>query len=173
LTDIENQIKELIKKYQIHTNYNDQTEIFEINNNISLEKVMNKINKIINTNNNLSIEDIKIDTLTTTISTLESDNNYLKQNKLLELKNIGLIEKTKQLELNANIKIEQEKTTQEQEKTKQLELNANIKIEQEKTKQLELNANINTEQEKTKQLELEYKTMQLKLELYKLSSIIP
>jgi hypothetical protein len=133
MTDIENLIKELIKKYQIHTNYNDYTEIFEINNNISLEKIMNNINKIVDTNNNLSIEDIKIDTLMTTISTLESDNNYLKQNKLLELKNIGLIEKTKQIEINANIKIENEKT---------------------------------------KQLELEYKTMQLKLELYKLSGKI-
>jgi hypothetical protein len=122
MTDIENQIKELIRKYQLQTIYNDQTEIFEINNNISLERIMNKINKIVDTNNNLSIEDIKIDTLTTTISTLESDNNYLKQNKLLELKNISIIEKTKQ----------------EQEKTKQLEISANIKIEQEKTKQLEL-----------------------------------
>ena len=140
MTDIENLIKELIKKYQIHTNYNNQTEIFEVNNDISLEKIMNKINKIVNTNNNLLIEDIKIDTLTTTISTLESDNNYHKQNKLLELKNIALIEKTKQIEINANIKIEQEKTKQVL--------------------------------EKTKQLELEYKTMQLKLELYKLSGKI-
>ena len=55
LTDIENFIKKLIKKYQIHTNYNDYTEKFEINNNISLEKIMSKINKIVNTNNNLSI----------------------------------------------------------------------------------------------------------------------
>ena len=156
MTCIENQIKELIKKYQIHTNYNDYTEIFQVNNNISLEKIMSKIDNIVNINNNPLIEDIKTDSLITTISTLESDNNYHKQNKLLELKNIGLIEKTKQLELNANIKIEQEKTTQEQEKTKQIEINVNIKIEQ----------------EKTKQLELEYKTMQLKLELYKLSGKI-
>ena len=129
MTCIENQIKELIKKYQIHTNYNDYTEIFQVNNNISLEKIMSKIDNIVNINNNPLIEDIKTDSLITTISTLESDNNYHKQNKLLELKNIGLIEKTKQeqerarqTELNAYIIIDQEKTKQEQEKTKQLEL---------------------------------------------------
>ena len=143
MTDIENQIKELIKKYQIHTNYNDQTEIFQVNNNISLEKIMSKINKIVNINNNPSIEDIKTESLITTISTLESVNNYHKQNKLLELKNIGLIEKTKQ---------DQEKTKQEQEKTRQVELNAYIKIDQEKTKQ---------EYEKTKQLELQIKLFKL------------
>ena len=80
MTDIENIIKELIKKHQIHANYNNYTEIFEINNNISLEEIIKEINKIVNINNNLLIEDIKF-------NTLESDNNYHKQNKLLELKN--------------------------------------------------------------------------------------
>ena len=161
MTDIENQIKELIKKYQIHTNYNDYTEIFQVNNNISLEKIMSKIDNIVNINNNPSIEDIKTESLITTISTLESDNNYHKQNKLLELKNIGLIEKTKQDQ--EKTKQDQEKTKQEQEKTRQIELNAYIKIDQEKTKQ---------EYEKTKQEQEKTKQLELQIELFKLTNKI-
>ena len=65
---------------------------------------------------------IKINTLCNTITSLESDNDYLKKSKLLELKNIGIIEKTKKLEINKIIKLEEYKVKYEEEKTKQLEL---------------------------------------------------
>ena len=106
VTNIENEIKQLIKNYGINARYNNQIEIFKLTTNISFDIIINDINKLVNNNNNPSIDNIKINTLCNNITSLELDNDYFKKSKLLELKNIGIIEKTKI----------------EQEKTKQLEL---------------------------------------------------
>ena len=75
---------------------------------------MNEITNIVNINNNPSVDKIKINTLCNTITSLESDNDYLKKSKLLELKNIGIIEKTKKLEINKIIKLEEFKIKYEE-----------------------------------------------------------
>ena len=69
--------------------------------------------------------------LTDKINMLEANIDYVNKNKLLELKNIGILEKTKQMEIDKSIKFEEEKI-------KQLEIYAKVKLEVEKTKQLEL-----------------------------------
>ena len=110
VTNIENEIKQLIKNYGINARYNNQIEIFKLTTNISFDIIINDINKLVNNNNNPSIDNIKINTLCNNITSLELDNDYFKKSKLLELKNIGIIEKTKQLETEKNIKLEEEKT---------------------------------------------------------------
>ena len=95
INNIENEIKLLVKNHGINTIYNNQIEIFDmkLNNNVSLKIIMNEITNIVNINNNPSVDKIKINTLCNTITSLELDNDYLKKIKLLELKNIDIIER--------------------------------------------------------------------------------
>ena len=76
-------------------------------------------------------------------------------------------EKTKQLEIQAEVDKEKEKTKQleiqEKEKTKQLEIQTEVDKDKEKTKQLELQFQI--DKEKTKQLEIQTDLEELKLQI--------
>jgi hypothetical protein len=162
MTEIENNIKELIKEYKINIIYENNTEIFETTYDFTINTIINKIDNIYNKINKPSIDDIKNNMLTDKITSLEANIDYTNKNKQIELKNISVIEKTKQMEIEKIIKLEEEKT-------KQLEIEGKtkIKLEDDRTK-------IKLEEEKTKQLEIENKTKQLELqiELFKLTGKI-
>jgi prophage antirepressor-like protein len=112
MKEVEDSIKKLVKDYKINIIYENHIEIFNTTNEITINKVINEINKIFDTINNLSIDDIKNNILIEKISLLEANLDYFNKSKLLELKNISIIEKTKQMEIEKCIKLEEEKTKQ-------------------------------------------------------------
>lgn len=112
MKEVEDSIKKLVKDYKINIIYENHIEIFNTTNEITINKVINEIDKIFDTINNQSIDDIKNNILTDKISLLEANLDYSNKSKLLELKNISIIEKTKQMEIEKCIKLEEEKTKQ-------------------------------------------------------------
>ena len=150
MKDIEDSIKKLVKDYKINIIYENHIEIFETTHEITINKVINEINNIFNTINNPSIDDIKNNILTDKISLLEANIDYLNKCKLLKLKNISILEKTKQIEIEKCIRLEDNRT-----KIKLEEEKSKIRLEEEKTKQIEILSKQKIEEEKTKQLELQ------------------
>jgi hypothetical protein len=62
---------------------------------ISINKVINEIDQIVNNSNNLSIKYLQNNILIDKILLLEANIDYSNKSKLLELKNFGILEKTK------------------------------------------------------------------------------
>jgi prophage antirepressor-like protein len=119
------------------------------------------------------------------LQTHKTNFDYIKIIKIYEMKNINdaiklekkIIKLTKSLNINIiynlgntnhkeMFKVNNNDLDNVIKKIDDFSLDVNNKI-------LDNNNQLKIEEEKTKQLELEYKTIQLKLELYKLSSIIP
>uniref|UniRef100_A0A6C0EC62 Bro-N domain-containing protein n=1 Tax=viral metagenome TaxID=1070528 RepID=A0A6C0EC62_9ZZZZ len=99
---LENNIKELTKKYKINTIYNTYTEIFEINNFVKLNKLLDEIDELSKDEslNNLNLDNI-ID-----IEICKNERDKIDYKKYLEklkfdkyIRDIQHIEKIKELEL--------------------------------------------------------------------------
>ena len=149
----------IIKRLQTHKttlNYNRIVKIYEFDNMNFSKTLENKI-KIFTKSININIQYGKhIEFFKINDSDL---NNFIKTIDNLSLNIIKDIDNNNNNNNNNNV----DKTIKiEEEKTKQLEINKII--EEDKLKQLEINKII--EEDKTKQLNIEYKILQLKLELF-------